>query len=478
MKILIINPHDERIPLGRPTWTPLSIASAAAVLEESGCTVKIFDRLAHYHMGSRSIPAVNQSMISTVSSFKPDLILMEALSGSIYDTCYCIRDIRNLYDRPLGVFGSHVSAMPALTFRKIPQVDLLVEGEAEAPLAALVTGKWSEAPGVWLRNGDCGAPPVSPAFNIDMDSLPYPAFHLLDMDYYTKRSTFTIWCHHVSSATLMSSRGCNGKCAFCLESRNFGSGLRFRNLEKVVSDVKRTLQDYKINAIYFRDCNFLAHKSRGRDFCEMLIKNGLHRRMIWATQVRADCVDEELIKLMKRAGCCLLEFGVETPQQNHLDALGKTIPIEAAQRAIEFCRKASIHSHAYLMMGLVGETLADLEAGEAWVRQYKPSSFFWIKLQVFPGTPLYETHGESFFEYGQWDDREAVLGYFKRDLSAVDPSDREHWFKTRAQPLVGRSRRICQLKANSPYAMASLAKDRLSIRVRSLGQKIRGGASA
>ena len=467
MKALLINPHDPRIALGRHTWTPLTLVSAAAVLESSACRVEVFDRLAAYHRKKGSLAKVNQDMQNSVRAMRPDLILLITNPYTIFDTCHSARDLRQVYDGPIGLFGSHVSALPAESFAKIPQADLVIQGESEASLPALAQGDREGIPGVWLRGPDGEPLPPRPAAKVDLDALPYPAFHLLDLDYHTQRSTDTIWCHHVSSLTLMTSRGCAGSCAFCLESRRFGSRLRFRSLDLVMEDVGRTLADYKVQAIYFRDCNFLVSRERAWEFCERLIQKGLHKKMLWAAQVRADCVDEELLKLMKRAGCSLLEFGVETPKQSHLENLGKAMKVQAAENALRDCEKAGIFTHAYMMMGLLGETLKDLEASLNWVRKHRPSSYFWQKLHVLPGTPLYETHGESFFENNPWDDQETILNYlFHRNLSATGLEEQLHWLHQRARPLARQSRRVCQLKANSPLTLAGLAGLRMLNRVR------------
>ncbi|BEQ13905.1 B12-binding domain-containing radical SAM protein [Desulfoferula mesophila] len=475
-KVLIVSPNDSRIGPNKNTWTPLFIASAAAVLENTGCTVRVFDRLAHSHRGGQSLAGTHQAMLSLVSSFKPDLVLIEANPESIYDTCHCARDIKALHDAPLGIFGAHATALPALAFQKIPQIDLLIEGEAEIPLAQLVSGDWSSASGVWLRDGDEARPPSRRSSPIDMDLLPFPAFHLMDTGYYAMRGTDTIWCHYLSSLTLMTSRGCTGRCAYCLESRDYGPGLRFRSLELVLEDVERCLRDYNLDAIYLRDCNFLVDRRRCARFCEMLLERNLHRRLLWSAQVRADCVEGGLLGLMKKAGCTSLEFGVETPNQDHLRAMDKTIPVEAAQKALGLCREVGIYSHAYLMRGLPGETLADLHASEAWVRKYRPSNFFWVKLHVFPGTPLYEQYGDSFFEDNPWDDRQAVHDYYRRNLSSVSLADLEEWLQKRARPLMARQRRICQIKANPPLALAGLTVQRVRNRALSLARKIGGGS--
>jgi anaerobic magnesium-protoporphyrin IX monomethyl ester cyclase len=477
MKALFINPHDLRIPLGRHTWTPLTLVSAAAAMETHGCRVRIFDRMASFHNQKGSLAAVNRSMITEAEAFKPDIILLISNPYTIFDTCRSARDLRRVHEGPLGIFGSQVSALPALTFEKIPQVDLLIEGEPEGPLAGLATEDWGSLPGVWLRDANGGVKPAKPAPSLDMDSLPYPAFHLLDMGYHTKRSTDTIWCHYVSSLTLMTSRGCAGDCRFCLESRRFGSRLRFRSPDLVLSDLERTLKDFKIEAIYFRDCDFMASQQRCREICELIIRRGLHKKMRWAAQVRADSVDDDLVRLMKRAGCTLLEFGIETPRQSHLEALGKNLRVEASQKALQSCRRAGIHSHAYMMMNLLGETMADLEEAEAWVRKHRPSSFFWQRLHVLPGTPLYESHGESFFEKISWDDQQAVIDYiFHRNLGAASYEDQTQWLTERARPLAGRSRRLCQLKANSPWTLVKLASNRLLNRMHNKRVQNHGGA--
>lgn len=117
-KVLIVSPNDSRIGPNKNTWTPLFIASAAAVLENTGCTVRVFDRLAHSHRGGQSLAGTHQAMLSLVSSFKPDLVLIEANPESIYDTCHCARDIKALHDAPWGFLAPTPRPCPPWPFKK------------------------------------------------------------------------------------------------------------------------------------------------------------------------------------------------------------------------------------------------------------------------------------------------------------------------------------------------------------------------
>ena len=294
---------------------------------------------------------------------------------------------------------------------------------------------------------------------VDPDGLPFPAFHLLDMNYYTKRSLFTIWGHFVKSVTLMASRGCSGSCSYCLESRAFGPQMRYRKLDLVLEDIKRALTDYPIDAIYFRDCNFLNSRERSLEFASRVLQ--LNRRFVWACQTRVDTVDLELLRLLKRAGCVLIEFGVETPLASNLTRLGKKVEPGAPDRAFGLCRQAGINSHAYLLTGYPGETLDDFRSCLEWIKNSSADNYFWNQLRVLPGTPLYAGYGESFFETHDWTDRKEVERFFKRNLGDADSAGRSRVYHEEAYPALCRQRRRLILKANGPLKVLALAGRKL-----------------
>lgn len=453
MKVLFILPfHDDWNRL-ETTWTPLAAPSVAAVLREKGHQAAIFDRFAMLRRVGYDEKAVDEAMAEVVRFFSPDMAVFETVSESIWDTAGCVKLVKGLRDIFTVAMGPHGSALPRETLHKIPELDAVIEGEPEIPIGILADGVPPEAiPGLWTRSGGPPARPVT----CDLDALPFPAFDLLDLSFYTRRSLRTVRGHYLSTLTLMTSRGCTGRCVFCSESLELGAGLRFRSVDRSVEDVQWAITDFGVEGIYLRDCDFLADKERGEKICEAFIQKGINRKIKWAVQVRSDHVDSETASLMKRAGCVFAELGVDGVRQEELDTLGKGIKTEDNARAVKTFRKAGIKTHAYLLGCLPGERLEHLEEKLDWVRRVKPDSFFIGRLRVYPGTALYARLGDSFFEDQPWE-RHLVEAYFRRCFSDVPEEKRREWFRSVYNPVRFKGHLSLVVRSNSPLRLAMAA---------------------
>lgn len=450
MRVLFILPlHDEWNGL-ETVWTPLAVPSAAALLRKRGHQAAVFDRFAMLRRTDFDEKAVDEAMAEKVRSFAPDLIVFETVSESIWDTAGCAKLIRALHGGLTAAIGPHGSSLPRTTLEKIPELDAVIEGEPEIPLGELAGELPTERiPGLWTRSGK---PPGAPVTG-DPGAFPFPAFDLLDLPFYTRRTLRTIRGHFLSTLTLMTSRGCTGRCVFCCESLELGAGLRFQSVERSVEDVERAIADFGVEGVYFRDCDFLADKGRVRAMCEAFMQKGIDRKISWAVQVRSDHVDNDIAALMKRAGCVMAELGVEGIRQEELDALGKGIRTEDNARALQIFRKAGIKTHAYLLGCLPGETVKDLEEKLGWVRRQRPDSFFIGRLRVYPGTALYARLGDSFFESRPWD-RSSVAAYFRRCFSEAPEEKRRQWFRRAYRPVRFTGHLALVLRSNGPIRLA------------------------
>jgi len=453
LKVLFILPfHDDWNRL-ETTWTPMAAPSSAALLRERGHEAAIFDRFSYLRRTGFDEQAVDEAMTEKIRSFAPDLIICETVPESIWDTVGCAKLVKRKWDGLAAAMGPHGSALPRETLERIPELDAVIEGEPEIPIGMLADGVPTEAiPGLWTRSGGTPARPVT----CDLNALPFPAFDLLDLSFYTRRSLRTVRGHYLSTLTLMTSRGCTGRCFFCSESLELGAGLRFRSVDRSVEDVQWAIIDFGVEGIYFRDCDFLADKERGEKICEAFIQRGINRKIKWAVQVRSDHVDSETASLMKRAGCVFAELGVEGVRQEELDTLGKGIKTEDSARALQIFRNAGIKTHAYLLGCLPGERLEHLEEKLDWVRRVKPDSFFIGRLRVYPGTALYARLGDSFFEDQPWE-RHLVDAYFRRCFSDVPEEKRRKWFRSVYNPVRFKGHLSLVVRSNGPLRFAMAA---------------------
>lgn len=449
MKILLISPLPVSREIPIPSWVPLGLAFIASSLQKENHVVSIFDRHAAQSGLGIDRNKINSAMLDHVKRFQPDLIGLQTNSPLIYDTVESVNLIREVYSGWMIAGGHHVTALPEMTLKKIDGLDGLIVEEGEIPMARIAHGEDpATVPGVWWKNNNGQTFHTPPEQNRNLDTLPFPSMALLDMAFYTQPGVNAIRGYYLSTTSLLTSRGCRQQCEFCSESLTYGTGVRFHSPEYVLEWIQRVLKDYTIEGIYFHDNDFLIRENRAREICEQLISTGLHKKLKWAVQTRANRIQKDMLKLLKRAGCVLVEIGVESSSQDQLNAVKKGTTVNANEEAIALCKKEGISVHAYMMVDLKGETIPDLEAKLRWLKVTKPDSFTWGALMIHPGTALYEKCGNRFFEENEWN-RENIEGYYQnRSLSAIPKEDRDRWLNKYFFPYLVWRTRLNMVKTN------------------------------
>lgn len=459
MKILLIYPRTKHIRIPPPSWVPLGLSFMASVLEQRGHTVSIFDRAASQARLGLDKQKVNAAMMEEVRRFNPDLIGLNTVSPLIYDTMECVALLRRQHSGPIVAGGHHASALPELTLQKIKGLTGAVQGEGEPALLALADGQSpSRIPGLWWRNGDSIShnPPQQIS---NLDNLPFPAYHLLDMSFYTRSNVLTFRGRYLSSISMLTSRGCPKMCSFCSESSTYGRGVRFHSPEYVVDWVRSTLNEYPIQGIYFHDNDFLIDRQRAIEICNDFIRHGFNKRLRWAIQARSDNIDLDILELLKQAGCSLIEIGVETSVQEELNSINKMNTTYKNEAAIKMCRKVGIAVHSYMLSSLAGETLDNLKQNIDWLQEIKSDTVSVHDLALYPGTRLYQEHGQMFFEKNEWSEENIISFYNSRNLSTISEDERRYWMRKHYLPYNRRRRWLAILRSNSPVSLVSLVYD-------------------
>jgi radical SAM superfamily enzyme YgiQ (UPF0313 family) len=436
MKILLIYPRPILHKPPVPSFVPLSLSFIASPLKEKGHRLSIFDRFAIQARRGIRKETIDSALIEHLQTFQPDLVGLNTVSPLIDDTVHCASLIRENFQGVLIAGGHHVTALPELSLQKIPELDGVIEGEAEMALRALAEGDApASIPGVWWKKPDGTVVHTPPRSMENLDALPFPALDLLDMDFYTRPTQHALRGHFLSVASILSSRGCPRRCDFCTESLTYGRKVRFHSPDYVAEWIRQILAEYPgVEGIYFHDNDFLIDEDRARRICETFLTTGLSQRIKWGVQARVDRVHPEILRLMKKAGCISVEFGVESSLQSRLDEVHKGTTAALNQRAIRLCREAGLSAHVYMITGFKGEQASDLEQNLRWIKEVRPNTFYWFRLEIHPGTVLYQREGNRFFEENDWSE-EKVTGYYRQDtLSRIPPGERLKWMKEHYQP--------------------------------------------
>jgi len=459
MRILFITPLLTRFGA---RWMPIGICSMAAVLDAQGHETMLFDRAAVYDLLGKDRLRTRDAMKRAILRFSPDMIAMSTVSPAIFDTVDCVQFIRTFYNKTVIAGGHHVTALPEMTLRRIPGVDLAVSGEGELVLASLAKGDDPfSIPGISGRKRD-GIVSLPPQKIAVLDALPFPKMDILNLTYYLKKNPVTIRGFNLSVATVLTSRGCPHRCAFCTESLTYGPGVRFHSPEYVLACLREITGRYAVNGLYFLDNDFLANRDRAEAICALMMDNGFQKRLKWAIQTRADRIDGPILSVLKKAGCVKIELGIESGHQHHLDQVNKNEDSAAGERSLRLCRKNGVRSHAYMLMGLENETIEGLNRQLAWLKQLKPDTSTWSLLHMYPGTLLYRRKGDRFFETQSWSET-AVNAYYSRShLSGIPDEERRRWVETRLNPWLRQISVLSHLRNNPvSFWFEALARDPL-----------------
>ncbi|HEY2915280.1 MAG TPA: radical SAM protein, partial [Candidatus Angelobacter sp.] len=266
-------------------------------------------------------------------------------------------EVKRAHPKSVVVLGGpQASVVDVPTMRAFPSIDLVVRGEAEQTLPELIdalSGGQSLAaiPGItFRRQNEIVRNPAAPLVT-DLDALPFPAFHLFpDVRY----------CRHFP---LELGRGCPFSCTFCSTNDFFRRSFRLKSPAQMIADMRRIKQTYGISSFELVHDMFTVDRKRVVAFCEALLESKRkdpEDSFIWGCSARTDCVDEELIALMSRAGCRGIFFGIETGSRRMQKVIDKGLDLNDSEERVRSCDKFKINTAVSLMAGFPDETMDDL----------------------------------------------------------------------------------------------------------------------
>ena len=377
--IALIRGPREEVGYARLPLPPLGLLSVAASLEAAGWRVAVVDA-----PGEGLDAGEFRSRLRTL---RPAVI---GLSGMTPMRGLIARDLELV--RPLCekvvLGGVHATRLQHRALDEFPAVDALVIGEGELITPALLS---------WWNSGGSGTPPdgvavrgqplVEAPVPNDLDALPWPARHLVPHERY--RYIFQTMPRFT---TMISSRGCPFRCTFCDKTVS-GSAWRARSADDVVGELEEIRYRYDIGSVCIFDDNFTLRRKRVRAICEEILRRGL--KIDWKCEARVDGVTPELAKLMARAGCRTVAFGLESGNQKSLDFLKKDQDLATARAAIDACRSAGIETVGYALVGIPGETPQSSRATLEFVRDARLDFIQFSTLSPFEGTELFEQSKEQ-----------------------------------------------------------------------------------
>lgn len=380
-EVLLINPPDFKSKYKKYfniRAPPLGLAYIAAVLEENDIDVEILDCAA--------LDLGYEGMKKRVEKVNPFLVGITATTPLIPEALKSAEAVRTACDAHTVLGGPHPTFMHEELLRNNDYVDYIVKGEGEYTFLELykalrsdrdldkVEGIVHRKDGVIVENEDR-------ALVEDLDSLPYPARHLLPTDKYV------VFDDRMSITTMICSRGCPMQCSFCASSALHGKKIRKRSPEDVINEMQHVKQKLDVSTIAFMDDTFTLLPEWVEDFCNLLIERDLD--IGWGCTARVDKVDQELIELMRDAGCHTIFIGVESGNQEILDRVKKGTRTEQIKTIFETANDVGMRTVASLAIGLPGETRETVNKSIKFVKDIKANYALFSVATPYPGTEFY-----------------------------------------------------------------------------------------
>jgi anaerobic magnesium-protoporphyrin IX monomethyl ester cyclase len=251
--------------------------------------------------------------------------------------------------------GPHPSALPEQTVRENPALDFALAGEAETGLpmlaAELENGRmgFEHVPGLVWRNEHavrCNAP----ALVDDLDSLGFPMWELIDpRDYPVAVSGF--FYKNAPIAPIVTTRGCPHLCTFCGGRAVSGRKLRRRSPGNVIREIEMLKADYGVREFQILDDNFTASRKFVSEICTELIERKLNMTWCLPNGVRIDTLNDDLLTLMRKAGCYEFAVGIESGSQRVLDHMKKHLTLEQIERGVSMVSRHGINVNGFFITG-------------------------------------------------------------------------------------------------------------------------------
>jgi len=373
-RVLLINPPSPE-QMGTPL---LGLQYVAAALLQKGCDVRVIDAAARY--SDRDSDAILES----AREFAPDLIGFSLFTRWVWHAYQLSEQLAGSC-RLLVAGGAHATVRPAETLDH--GFDVAVIGEAEFTMPALVdyldgARTLDSIPGIQFRGGE-GPPAVA---NSDLDALamPFLAQDLFDPHWYNPSAESVI------PGGMLASRGCPARCTFCA---NYVTGrkFRFRSPENVVAELNTWHARYGNVFFPFWDDALTADPRHLERLCQAF--ENLDFPLRWSAITRANMVTPDLLRLMKRAGCVAVNFGVESGDNAILRVIKKGLTTEQVIRSLGWAKDEGLTTAANFMLGFPQETPEALQRTLDFMQRIAPlvDSFSTLGVAVpFPGTPLYD----------------------------------------------------------------------------------------
>jgi len=334
----------------------------------------------------------NQKFLSIVKEFDPDCTILNASVLNLPNDLIAVKAIHDANPNIMQCANlPYFNSVPIAEIKpKLTRLlDIIIVGEAEAvtsDLAEHINGKITRQKirGVILANQPSDKlVKTEPIEHIDnLDSLPLPARDLIQNKLYFRPDTGR------PMASIFDGKGCPSSCIYCLAPITTGKKVRKRSVASVLEEIKQCVTCYDIRDFLFRSDTFTLPKEWVMELCQAIKDSELS--ISWAANSRTNTFDEETARAMKRAGCFLVEFGIESGSNHSLKLQKKGTTVQQAFAAVRAAKSARLLTYGTVLIGFPWEDAKDLNQTKGVIHQL---ALDFIEVQIvapYIGTELFD----------------------------------------------------------------------------------------
>jgi len=408
MKVVLIEPNSlQRLNTTQVGLSnvdinePIGLCYISAYIKQHGHDCRVIHQL----------DKTNEQVLQTIIGYMPDVVGFSVFTYNYPNALNLARQVKKLYPRTHIVFGG-VHASMDHSIVKESAIDYVVIGEGEKTFLELINSiqggrkdKTSIA-GIGLFDDKLGLIKTKTRARMtadELDSLPFPDRSDLDMSKYKRYSLSYPPPSKQKHASISFGRGCKYSCSFCTSPKQWGNEYISRSVENVLDEIEFLKKEYNINYLFIRDEDFLIDQNKVAAFCEKLIEKDwnlgwyCHARVSDVSSPHGE-VNNALLKLMKKAGCFEIVYGIESGEFETLVKLNKQINLFQVRDALRATKKAGICSGCLFMLGASWETTESLTATQEFARTLPYDRVRITFLTPFKGTPLYLQEASNIIE--------------------------------------------------------------------------------
>ena len=389
-------------------FVPLGIAYIAATLEKTRrYEVEVLDALIE---GDTQVGVpindgafirygiTDAELTRRIQDFKPDVVAVSCLFSAVQEDMANVCSVAKSVNPDIItiVGGVHAGNMAEEIMDLYPQVDFVIVGEGEQTFLDILNALekkvgYNFLNGVSFRENGIKRFVSKTRYIKDLDSIPFPTYHLFDLKRYFGRGEAHGFYRRTPYIQMITSRGCPCKCTFCALGAHWGDFQRNRSAKNILDEMESLIKNYGIKEFHFEDDNLTADKKRTIELCKGMVERKFN--ILWhaPSGIAVYTLDEEIIENMAASGCYSITLAIESGNQEVLSKLmHKPVNLKKIPALVKVIRKNGIDVRAFFMLGFPGETKENMRKTIDFARGLELDWAYFSIFSPLPKTEMYK----------------------------------------------------------------------------------------